>query len=148
MKERMKTPSFNGRTPASIASSRAKSRNRSTGARHEKLLCRALWEQGLRYRKNVRTLPGKPDVVFSRARVAVFCDGDFWHGRHWKRLQGHLAEGANATYWIAKIARNRERDQEITTQLKAQGWRVLRLWETDILADPSRAAAQVLHAIR
>jgi len=143
----MKTPSFIGLHPASAQSSRTKRGNRSTGARHEEVLRRALWCCGLRYRKNVRSLPGKPDIVFRSARIAVFCDGDFWHGRHWARLQQHLSTGANAPYWTAKIARNRERDQEVTSKLQGLGWRVVRLWETDILADPAVAAAHILQVL-
>ena len=96
----------------------------------------------------MRTLPGKPDIVFRAARLAIFCDGDFWHGRYWRRLRDALSHGANATYWEAKIARNRERDLEITAILEKQGWRVLRFWETDILADPVRAAAQIRRCLK
>src|ERR1700729_2873440 len=92
-------PCFKGLSPASPASSRAKKMNRSTDTEHERLLRRLLWRQGLRYRKNVRALPGKPDIVFSAARIAVFCDGDFWHGRDWHRLSRKLRTGTNASYW-------------------------------------------------
>lgn len=147
----MRTPSYTGLIPASDCTSRTKRHNRSVNTRHEQLLCRQLWRLGCRYRKNVRTLPGKPDIVFAGARLAVFCDGDFWHGRHWKRLQQDLQHGTNAPYWTAKIARNRERDGTVGSRLREQGWRVLRLWETDILADPQGAAERVrraLYAIR
>src|SRR4051812_10813559 len=81
------SPSFKGLSPASIQSSRSKRANRSSGTRHEEMLRRELLRLGLRYRKNDKRLPGRPDVVFSRARLAVFCDGDFWHGRDWDLLQ-------------------------------------------------------------
>jgi len=97
----------------------------------------------LRYRKNVKTLPGKPDIVFGRARVAVFCDGDFWHGRNWKELKSKLRQGTNAEYWLAKIESNIERDRLNTALLEADGWSVLRLWETDIKRDPQAAAESV-----
>src|SRR5439155_25146815 len=74
-----RAPSFAGLRPASEAASRAKRANKNYGTRHEILLGRELWRMGLRYRKNMARLPGKPDIVFSRARVVVFCDGDFWH---------------------------------------------------------------------
>ena len=98
---------------------------------------------GLRYRKNVRSLPGKPDIVFKRARVAVFCDGDFWHGRHWPVRRAKLSMGANAEYWLAKIEANMERDLRHTQTLEQMGWRVTRLWETDIKRDPTAMAEQV-----
>lgn len=147
----MKTPSYDGLAPASAQASRAKQHNQAVNTRHEQLLRRELWKLGCRYRKNVRTLLGKPDIVFAAAKVAVFCDGDFWHGRDWNTLRKQLGSGTNASYWTAKIARNRERDRTITTRLQDQGWRVLRLWETDVLTNPTAAAEEVrrvLHAIR
>jgi len=103
---------------------------------------------GLRYRKNVRTLLGQPDIVFVGGRLLVFCDGDFWHGRDWPERAAKLQSGANAAYWMAKIASNVERDNRITAELECDGWRVLRLWETDIKRDPKLAAAQVRDSLR
>src|SRR5205809_2584319 len=80
-------PSFAGLTASSGAASRAKRANTKQDRRHEVLLRRSLWKLGLRYRKYVADLPGNPDVVFSYARVVVFCDGDFWHGRNWSQLK-------------------------------------------------------------
>ena len=70
------------------------------------LLRSELWRLGLRYRKHAGNLPGKPDIVFARAKVVVFCDGDFWHGRDWPRLKARLKKRHKAAYWVAKIARN------------------------------------------
>ena len=141
--DRPRTPSFDGLQPASEAASRAKRANRKRNTAHEVLLRRALWRLGLRYRKHVAGLHGNPDVVFPRARVIVFCDGDFWHGRDWDHLRAQLARRHNADYWIAKITRNRERDREQTAHLEEVGWTVLRLWETDVTRDPDAAAAHV-----
>jgi DNA mismatch endonuclease (patch repair protein) len=141
-------PSFKGYIPASAASSFAKMMNRSSGTKHECLLRSLLWNRGLRYRKNVRTLPGKPDIVFASARVAVFCDGDFWHGRDWRRLSRKLRSGANASYWIPKIRANRNRDRRNTRLLEREGWTVLRLWETDIRRSTEDAARAVEQAVR
>lgn len=102
---------------------------------------------GLRFRKNVSGLPGKPDIVFPRARVIVFCDGDFWHGRHWHRLSTKLEEGTNPSYWVAKIRTNMERDQRNTAILEEDGWHVIRLWETDIKKDLQAAAQLVADAV-
>jgi len=143
----MKAPSYKGLVPASEQASIAKRHNQGVNTRHEALLRRGVWRLGYRYRKNVRTLPGRPDIVFPTAKLAVFCDGDFWHGRQWKKLRQHLQEGTNAPYWTAKIARNRERDQAINKTLRRQGWRVLRLWETEILADPTAAAERIRQAL-
>jgi DNA mismatch endonuclease (patch repair protein) len=142
------TPTFVGLRPASESASRAKRANRKTDTRPEVLLRRQVWRLGLRYRKHVRGLPGNPDLVFSAARVAVFCDGDFWHGREWKRLRSQLARRHNAAYWIAKIARNRERDREQGAALAAEGWLVVRLWESEVLRDPAAAASRVALAVR
>ena len=97
----------------------------------------------MRYRIHAKGIPGKPDLVFSRTRVVVFCDGDFWHGRDWLRLRRRLQRRHNADYWITKIARNRERDRNVTKLLVQDGWFVVRLWESDILREPQAAAARV-----
>jgi DNA mismatch endonuclease (patch repair protein) len=117
--------------------------NRAADTVHEKLIRNALWRRGLRFRKNVTTLPGKPDIVFPRARVVVFCDGDFWHGRNWRRLSGKLQDGANAPYWCQKIKANIARDRRTTRLLQKENWRVIRLWEGDIRANPDRLARYV-----
>lgn len=143
-----RVPSFKEFAPSSEAASRAKRANRRTDTKHEILLRSALWRRGLRYRKNVRSLPGKPDIVFLRQRVAVFCDGDFWHGRNWPALHTYLQGRTNASYWIAKIHSNMERDLRITGELTQLGWRVIRLWEGDIRADPEAAAATIMLAIK
>jgi DNA mismatch endonuclease (patch repair protein) len=143
----MKAPSFAGLKPGSQAASLAKRMNRSADTIHEKLLRSALWRRGLRFRKNLAQLPGKPDIVFARAHVAVFCDGDFWHGRNWHRLSKHLQKRANGAYWFQKIRANMLRDRRTTRLLKKQDWCVIRLWEGDIKADPDRAALQVEKAL-
>ena len=137
------TPSFIGLTAASDASARATRGNRNRDTSHELVLRRELWAMGLRYRKNVFDLPGKPDVAFPGAKVAVFCGGDFWHGRNWDTLHAKLAAGHNPGYWPAKIARNIERDRRNTEMLERDGWLVVRLWESDIKRDSKAAAVRV-----
>jgi DNA mismatch endonuclease (patch repair protein) len=141
-------PSFKGLSAGSPASSRAKKMNRGSGTAPERLLCALLWRRGLRYRKNLRALPGKPDIVFSAARVAVFCDGDFWHGRHWRQLSNKLRAGTNASYWVPKIKTNRNRDRRNDRLLKKEGWIVVRFWETDIHNDPEQAACTIEKLVR
>lgn len=145
---RTKAPSYKGLHPASPLASRVKSRNRKTDTQHEVLLRRELWHLGLRFRKNVQTLPGKPDIVFPRARVTVFCDGDFWHGRAWPAQREKLERGTNPGYWVAKIEANVERDVQNTAVLEADGWCVIRLWETDLKRDPGAAAQRVAEIVR
>ncbi len=101
----------------------------------ELLLRKALWQRGMRYRKNLRVLPGKPDIVFTRARLIVFCDGDFWHGHNWAlRGLSSLEEELSgySEYWRKKILRNIERDSEVTKVLEKEGWKVIRVYESQI----------------
>ena len=97
------------------------------------LLRRELRRRGLRYRLHSGNLPGRPDIVFLRQRIAVFCDGDFWHGRDLAARLAKLARGHNAEYWVAKVRRNTERDRDQTRALEESGWLVLRFWESDIM---------------
>lgn len=108
---------------------------------------RELWRRGLRYRLDVDSLAGRPDIVFARERVVVFCDGDFWHGRNLTERLARLRKGHNASYWAAKVQSNVARDSRQTAALEAAGWRVLRLWETDILRDVDAAATTVVTAL-
>ena len=90
----------------------------------------ALWHRGVRYRKNYKQLPGKPDIAITKYRIVVFCDSDYWHGYDWENR--HQRIKSNRDYWIPKIERNMARDKEITAQLQAMGWIVLRFWEWQI----------------
>ena len=140
-------PSFKGLQPASATSSKAKRANKRSDTQHEMLLRRELWRMGLRYRKNVDSLPGKPDIVFASAKVVVFCDGDFWHGRNWSELSAKLRQGSNADYWQAKIKGNMDRDQRNSALLEGDGWLVIRLWETDIKKDVADAAHRIARIV-
>jgi DNA mismatch endonuclease, patch repair protein len=141
-------PSYKGRHPASKrASNAARGSSRKTDTRCEVTLRRALWATGCRYRKNVSTLPGKPDIVFPGPRVAVFCDGDFWHGRDWESRRQKLCRGTNSVYWLAKIQRNIERDHQNSEFLQEMGWTVLRFWESEIRSDTQGVAFAVLERL-
>ena len=139
----MKAPSFSGFKSTSSAASSVKQKNRSADTLHERMLRKVLWSRELRYRKNFAKLPGKPDIVFTKAKVVVFCDGDFWHGRNWKRLLPNLKAGANAAYWCEKIRANMLRDRRTTQLLEKMNWHVIRLWEGDIKADPEGAVDKI-----
>jgi DNA mismatch endonuclease (patch repair protein) len=82
-------------------------------------------------------------VILVDHRVAVFCDGDFWHGRSWQQRKAQLASGWNAEYWVAKIGRNRQRDRIVNRQLSGLGWGVVRVWESDVRRDPGRVARKI-----
>ncbi len=95
-------------------------------------LRKALWSKGYRYRKNYAKLPGSPDIVLTTYKVAIFCDGEFFHGKDWEVLKPRLEKGNNKEFWISKISRNRERDDEVNKQLLFLGWIVIRFWGDDI----------------
>ena len=108
---------------------------KSKNIKPEIKLRRELWSRGLRFRVNYKLLFGKPDVVFTKAKIAVFCDGDFWHGHNWviRGLPSLDAELEKYNkYWSLKILTNIERDKKVTFNLEKDGWIVLRFWESDI----------------
>lgn len=135
---------YKGRQPASPqASATGRANSRKSDTRCERLLRQELWAAGYRYRKNVAALPGHPDVVFLRARLAVFVDGDFWHGRDWESRRQKLEGGSNPDYWVAKIQRNMERDRETTSRLEGLGWTVIRFWESEIRSGPQEVVQKI-----
>ena len=95
------------------------------------MLRKELWKRGIRYRKNVTSIIGKPDIVFKGKKVAVFCDSEFWHGYNWEIKKNELK--TNKEFWYKKITRNMERDIEVNNSLENEGWIVLRFWGKDIL---------------
>ncbi len=107
-----------------------------------------MWRLGLRYRLDAASLPGRPDIVFARARVVVFCDGDFWHGRDLASRLQKLSRGHNAPYWMEKVRTNVARDARNQVALESDGWLVLRAWESDILRDATAVAAALAQQIR
>lgn len=116
----------------------------------ELMLRRALWKENLRYRVNYKKLPGKPDIVFTKYHVVVFCDGDYWHGHNWairglNSLEDELA--GYSEFWRSKILRSIARDTEVNQELKAQGWMVIRLWESDIRSNLNECVRIVKEAL-
>lgn len=103
---------------------------RSKDTKPEIRLRKALWNNGIRYRKNYAQLPGKPDIAITKYKIAIFVDGDFWHGKDFVQLTHQIK--SNREYWIPKIRNNMERDKEVNDLLTEKGWLVLRFWETDI----------------
>lgn len=106
------------------------SRIRSKETKIEVKLRSALHRRGLRFRKNYKLAPGKPDIAFVTLKVAVFCDSSFWHGKDLPAIKRRL--GANKAFWVAKLERNRARDKLVNAALRKAGWRVIRFWDEDI----------------
>ncbi|MCL2052255.1 MAG: very short patch repair endonuclease [Lachnospiraceae bacterium] len=98
----------------------------------ELLLRKALWTRGYRYRKNYSSLPGTPDIALTKYRIAIFCDSEFFHGKDWEILKPRLIKGKNSEYWVQKITRNMERDDEVNKRLLFENWTVIRFWGADI----------------
>lgn len=120
---------------------------KSKDTRPELALRHALWSRGLRYRINMKSLIGKPDIVFTKAKIVVFCDGDFWHGHNWalrglSSLDDELKRYSE--YWQHKILRNIDRDKEVTQELENSGWQVIRIWESEIKKDVDKCAELVV----
>ncbi len=116
--------------------------NKSKGTKLELLFGRLLWNSGIRYRKNDKTVFGKPDFVIKGKKIAIFCDGEFWHGKDWETHKSD--HKSNREFWYSKIERNIERDKEVTNQLEAQGWKVFRFWETEITKTPDLCLNRIL----
>ena len=109
----------------------------------EQLLAKKLWRLGFRYRKNDRKLPGSPDIVLPKHRIAIFVDGEFWHGKDWASRKARLQR--NREYWIEKIEENMARDARVNRELWRQGWTVLRFWEKDVLKHTDECVESVLY---
>lgn len=119
------------------------SRVRSTDTTPELLVRRLVHARGLRYRKHCSWLPGRPDLAFIAAKVAVFVDGDYWHGWRFVRWKHKLSP-----YWKEKIARNRKRDRANFRRLRKRGWLVIRLWEHDVKRDVRSCVGRIEAAVR
>ena len=122
-------------------------RIRSTDTEIELVLRKALWKKGYRYRKNYTGLPGKPDIALTKYKLAIFCDGEFFHGKDWNIRKEKTLAGNNSEYWITKIERNMERDREVDNALRAMGWTVIRFWGKDVLNNTSECIRTVQEAI-
>ena len=112
----------------------------------ELLLRKELWKQGLRYRKNSKTVYGHPDIVFIGKKVAVFCDSEFWHGYDWEHRKNDIK--SNREFWITKIERNMARDVEVNNYLKEHGWTVLRFWGKEIQRNVKRCAEIIVGEVK
>ena len=121
-------------------------RIRSKDTKPEQFLRKLIWTAGLRYRKNVKKLPGRPDIVFTKYNLVVFIDGDFWHGYNWEDKKQRIK--TNREFWIAKIERNMQRDAENNESLARLGFKVLRLWEHEIKKDPYNCVIEIINKLK
>ena len=140
-----KEPRFNG--IATTQGHKAMSRIKGKDTRPEVVLRKALWAAGIRYRKNVKGLPGSPDVAITKYKLAVFVDSEFFHGKDWDTKLKRIKEGSNGGYWTAKIERNIERDIEKEASLRAIGYKVIRIWSQDVIKDTDACVRAVKEAI-
>lgn len=145
--------STRGRTrdPAVTSKIMAAVRRRDTAP--ELALRKALFARGLRYRISPKGVHGRPDVVFRGPRVAVFVDGDFWHGNAWRQRgdqsnEAMFSRWRNSAFWQEKIEANVARDRAADEALAAEGWMVVRIWETDLAADLDACVDRVVEAVR
>lgn len=107
------------------------SRVRGSGTKIERVFGKALWDAGIRYRKQYGKVPGRPDFALVGARIAIFCDSSFWHGRGWPAAADAIK--SRRGFWVAKIEYNVARDREVERQLACIGWNVIRFWDDEIL---------------
>ncbi|MBE6524619.1 MAG: very short patch repair endonuclease [Thermoplasmata archaeon] len=122
------------------------SRIRNKDTKIEIQLRKELWSRGLRYRKNDKSVEGKPDIVFRGSKVAVFCDSEFWHGYDWEHRKNDIK--TNRDFWINKIERNMQRDYQVNCILGEQGWVVLRFWGKDIQKNLTQCADIIEKEVR
>lgn len=118
---------------------------RGVDTKAEIILRKALWAEGIRYRVNVRSLPGKPDLVIGRHKIIIFIDGEFWHGYQWNIKKPRIK--ANRDYWVKKIEGNIARDRKNRMELRRRGYKVIRFWEHEVNKDLGKCVKKVLRAI-
>lgn len=120
-------------------------RIKSVDTKPEIFFRKALRSKGVKYRKNNRKLPGKPDIAISKYKVAVFIDGEFWHGYRWEAKKKKIK--ANRSYWIPKIEKNIARDKKYTAELRKAGWTVIRFWDFEIKKKSEKCLNKVMKAL-
>lgn len=138
----MKHPQSYDSTPATR---KRMSKVKLKGGKAETLLAKALWHQGYRYRKNDKRLPGSPDIAILKHHIAVFVDGEFWHGKDWKAKKDRLKR--NREYWIEKIEENMARDIRNDQLLAQAGWTPLHFWEKEVIKNLPACVAETEDAI-
>lgn len=140
-----KEPRFHGDVSEKSHRNMSKIHGKDTSI--ELVLRRALWKKGYRYRKNYKKIPGRPDIALTKYKIAIFCDGEFFHGKDWEVLKPRLEQGKNSDYWVQKIQRNMDRDSEKDKELLFQGWTVIHFWGKDIIKNTDECVRVIEEAI-
>jgi DNA mismatch endonuclease, patch repair protein len=143
----IKVPRFNEENGFYTTKKRSNimSKIKSKGTKPEQKLCKFLWNLGIRYRKNYKKLPGKPDIVIFKFKLILFVDGEFWHGHNWIEKKTKIK--SNRRFWIPKIERNMQRDENNNKFLSEKGWFVIRFWEHQIKNDFNVCISKILEYI-
>ncbi len=141
---KIKVPRFNEESGFYTTKSRSKqmSKIRGKDTKPEIKFRKALWAQGYRYRANYKNLIGKPDILFKKYKTAIFIDGEFWHGYNWKLKKETIQ--SNREFWIPKIERNMQRDEEVNASLEKMGYKVFRFWEHQIKKEFDKSFLKVI----
>jgi DNA mismatch endonuclease (patch repair protein) len=142
--ENIKVPRFKEENGFYTTKERSKlmSKIRGKDTKPEVMFRKALWAKGYRYRKNVKKLPGKPDVLLNKFKLAIFIDGEFWHGYNWEEKKKTIK--SNRAFWIPKIERNMQRDEQVEIELGELGFTVMRFWEQQIKKDLDTCLDEVI----
>ena len=119
---------------------------KSTGTKDEVRLAKALWYLGYRYRKNNKTVFGKPDLTFKKLKIAIFVDSEFFHGKDWETEKHRIK--SNQEFWHKKIERNRERDLEVNQYLRSNNWTVIRFWRKEVKNQLENCMEQIIDELK
>ncbi|MDF0714708.1 very short patch repair endonuclease [Muricauda sp. 334s03] len=143
-KKRIKVPRFNEESGFYTTPERSKimGKIRGKNTKPELAFRKALWQSGYRYRIDYKKLIGRPDIALKKYKTVIFIDGEFWHGHNWEERKHRIK--SNREFWIPKIERNIQRDQEVNQTLKEEGYKVFRFWETEVKKDLDECLERVL----
>lgn len=146
--ERIKVPRFREEDGFYTTPERSKimGKIRGKNTKPELAFRKALWAAGYRYRIDYKKLIGKPDIVLKKYKTAIFIDGEFWHGYDWEERKHKIK--SNRDFWIPKIERNIQRDQEVNHRLKALGYTVFRFWENEVKKDLETCLKKVISHLK
>ena len=145
--DKIKVPRFNEESGFYTTEKRSKmmSKIRGKNTKPEMLFRKALFKKGVRYRVDSKQLPGKPDVSIKKYQLAIFIDGEFWHGYNWQERKNTIK--SNQAFWIPKIERNLQRDREVNRHLKDMDYTVFRFWDKELKNDLNKCVNDVLEYI-
>ena len=122
------------------------SKVRLKNGKAETILAKRLWHEGYRYRRNYKKLPGSPDIALTKMHIAVFVDGEFWHGENWEDRKAKLKH--NREYWIEKIEENIARDKRVDDELHSMGWITIHFWEKQVLKHTDECLDAIIDLIK